>query len=133
MTVEEWEKDFKSFVNELQMPRDDYKGIMEYIDDAISLLKEQEHKDRMFRALEDDWKRLKELLKEQPEIVRCKDCKFMIEDDVFQCGIRAGYFPVHEEWFCADGERKEVMRDDSTIFQRNCAGTQCGGQDPEGT
>ena len=68
MTVEEWEKDFKSFVNELQMPRDDYKGIMEYIDDAISLLKEQEHKDKMFHALEDDWKRLKALLKEQEAV-----------------------------------------------------------------
>ena len=42
MTVNEWAKDFKSFVNELQMPRDDYKGIMEYIDNTISLLKEQE-------------------------------------------------------------------------------------------
>ena len=31
------------------------------------LLKEQEHKDRMYHALEDDWKRLKELLKEQEE------------------------------------------------------------------
>ena len=30
-----------------------------------SLLKEQEHKDKMFHALEEDWKRLKELLKEQ--------------------------------------------------------------------
>ena len=29
------------------------------------LLQEQEHKDRMYHALEDDWKRLKELLKEQ--------------------------------------------------------------------
>jgi hypothetical protein len=42
MTIEEWAKDFKSFVNELEMPRDDYKGIMEYIDDAVSLLKEQQ-------------------------------------------------------------------------------------------
>ena len=42
MTVNEWAEDFKSFVNELQMPRDDYNGIMEYIDDAIVLLKEQE-------------------------------------------------------------------------------------------
>ena len=32
---------------------------------AIALLKQQEHKDKMFHALEDDWKRLKELLKEQ--------------------------------------------------------------------
>ena len=31
------------------------------------LLKKQEHKDNMFYALEDDWKRLKELLKEQEE------------------------------------------------------------------
>lgn len=44
MTIEEWAKDFKSYVNALDMPRDDYKGIMEYIDDAIALLKEQEAK-----------------------------------------------------------------------------------------
>ena len=42
MTIEEWAKDFKSYVNELQMFRDDYNGIMEYIDDALALLKEQE-------------------------------------------------------------------------------------------
>jgi hypothetical protein len=33
------------------MPRDDYKGIMSYIDDALAMLKEQ------------------------PEIIKCKDCK----------------------------------------------------------
>ena len=124
MTVEEWEKDFKSFVNELQMPRDDYKGIMEYIDDAISLLKEQEHKDKMFRALEDDWKRLKALLKEQPEIVRCRDCKhrptqteppktygFSIEfpeGSKCPCQCDDGFYSWYpnDDWFCADGERK---------------------------
>ncbi len=42
MTIEEWAKDFKSYVNELQMPRDDYKSVMSYIDDALLLLKEQE-------------------------------------------------------------------------------------------
>lgn len=42
MTIEEWAKDFKSYVNELDMPRDDYKSIMEYIDDAFSLVKERE-------------------------------------------------------------------------------------------
>lgn len=35
MTIEEWAKDFKSYVNALQMPRDDYKGIMSYIDDVL--------------------------------------------------------------------------------------------------
>ena len=38
------------------------------MDDAIALLKEQGHKDKIFHALEDDWKRLKELLKEQEQI-----------------------------------------------------------------
>ena len=42
---------------------------MKRIDNAIELLKEQEHKDRMYHALEDDWKRLKELLKEQEAVL----------------------------------------------------------------
>lgn len=29
----EWKKDFKGYVNSLSMPRDDYNGIMEYIDE----------------------------------------------------------------------------------------------------
>ena len=38
---------------------------LQLLRDALELLKEQEHKDRMFHALEEDWKRLKKLLKEQ--------------------------------------------------------------------
>ena len=41
---------------------------LECIEDILELLKEQEHKDRMYRALEDDWKRLKELQKEQEAV-----------------------------------------------------------------
>lgn len=36
--------------------------------DALALLQEQEHKDKMFHALESDWKQLKELLKEQEAV-----------------------------------------------------------------
>lgn len=32
-SIVEWKKDFKGYVNSLSMPRDDYKGIMEYIDE----------------------------------------------------------------------------------------------------
>lgn len=46
---------------------------MKRIDNAIELLKEQEHKDRMYHALEDDWKRLKELLKEQKETIENRE------------------------------------------------------------
>ena len=42
MTIKEWREDFKSFINELDIPKDDYNGIMEYIDDGYALLKEQE-------------------------------------------------------------------------------------------
>ena len=42
MTVQEWAKEFKAFINELQMPRDDYKGIIAYIEDGAKLLKAQE-------------------------------------------------------------------------------------------
>lgn len=32
--LEEWKNDFKGYINELSIPRDDYKGIMEYIDEV---------------------------------------------------------------------------------------------------
>lgn len=34
MTLSEWKNDFKGFVKSLSIPRDDYKEIMEYIDDV---------------------------------------------------------------------------------------------------
>ena len=50
-----------------------------------------------------------EFIKEQPQIVRCKDCKYYIEpteEEAGGCLIKAGYFPVSENWFCADGEKE---------------------------
>ena len=35
-TIDAWKEDFKGFVNSLDMPRDDYKGIMEYINELPS-------------------------------------------------------------------------------------------------
>ncbi len=34
MTLSKWKNDFKGFVKSLSIPRDDYKEIMEYIDDV---------------------------------------------------------------------------------------------------
>lgn len=43
------------------------------------------------------------------QVVRCKDCKYMEEfefdDDLCWCGIHE--FARGEDYFCADGERKE--------------------------
>ena len=50
-----------------------------------------------------------------PELVRCKDCKYCVKEPngELYCDILAvGYEPlgskkVNEDWFCADGVRKE--------------------------
>lgn len=45
------------------------------------------------------------MLKEQPEIILCRDCKHHRKDT---CSAGAGMaFPPPDDWFCADGERKE--------------------------
>ena len=102
------------------------------LNDAIALLNEQEH---MFHALEDDWKRLKELLKEQetvehakeilcangwekmrfpegtigkwddPEIVRCKGCKHY--EYGYGCKLWHTINNQSDDWFCADGVGKD--------------------------
>ena len=38
------------------------------------------------------------------EVIRCKDCKYMYEDNQYMCGARG--FCVDENFFCADGERR---------------------------
>ena len=52
-----------------------------------------------------------ELLKEQPDIVRCKECKYYSDgfcynpsayDDVITCGNTS------PDWFCGDGIRRET-------------------------
>lgn len=34
MTINEWKNDFKSYINTIMLPRDDYNGIMDYIDEC---------------------------------------------------------------------------------------------------
>ena len=34
--IDEWKNDFKGYVNALNIPRDDYRGIIEYIDELPS-------------------------------------------------------------------------------------------------
>lgn len=80
MAIQEWANYFKSYVNELNLHRDDYKDIMGYIDDAVALLKEQ------------------------PEIVRCKDCKYW--HDSINCPLYSEGMLTDGNWFCADGERR---------------------------
>ena len=46
--VEEWARDFMAYIDELDITRDDYRGIMEYIDDALTLIREQAPEETRF-------------------------------------------------------------------------------------
>ena len=81
--------------------------------DTIALLKEQES---VIEALKSDLDETLAVLGEQPEIVRCKDCKHRgnSEKCVLSAISEEKDFPLfmldnRGEWFCADGERKEGM------------------------
>ena len=42
-------------------------------------------------------------------LVRCKDCRhctFSDGEQLADCMIKQGWFPVKPDWFCADGERR---------------------------
>lgn len=67
------------------MIHDDHAEVRKQIcDNAIELLKEQEHKDKMFRALEEDWKRLKE---EQEAMNECLKRKCVICPHCENCDV----------------------------------------------
>ena len=49
--IDEWKKDFKGYVNTLDIPRDDYKGIMAYIDELPSAQPDlSDYSDRLWKA-----------------------------------------------------------------------------------
>lgn len=43
------------------------------------------------------------LLKEQPDVVRCKDCKLW--HDSIKCPLYSNGIETSKNWFCAAGER----------------------------
>lgn len=68
--------------------------------EALETLKEQR----------DTIKRLKDKLFSSPDsFVHCKDCRhctFSDGEQLADCMIKQGWFPVKPDWFCADGERR---------------------------
>lgn len=81
--LEKWKNDFKEFISELSMPRDDYKGILAYIDEVPNEALEQQPCEDWYdvpsdemtleqarQAVKDLRKKLVEYLKQEP----CDDC-----------------------------------------------------------
>ena len=55
------------------------------------------------------------LIKDQPEVIRCKDCKYgdqtisTLGKDMVNCKYHSGRFdykPHEPDWFCADGKKR---------------------------
>ena len=89
------------------------EDIAEWADDALELIHDQQSQIAMLVVAQHE---LCEMMKEQPEVVRCKDCINCVKEPngELYCDILAvGYEPlgskkVNADWFCADGERQEV-------------------------
>lgn len=72
--------------------------------DAISILKEQES---VIEALKSDLNETLSVLGEQPDIVRCKDCKYCEYPNAEKEWCKKGHLHGNaKNWFCADGERR---------------------------
>lgn len=142
-SISKWKKEFREYVDSLDIARDDWKGIAEYIDElpsaepdttthdsipaetdkndgdgtsgdcisrqmAIDALKE-----KVFHNLSDEYygamQVLDELPSAQPDIIRCKDCKYCEHwyADKGRCFLwHEGGIDVFEEGFCNYAKRR---------------------------
>ena len=86
---------------------DQFDLCKEMLSDALDLLKEQE---KEISDISNKYLDLAAVASKQPEIVRCKDCKYLDpEDKKCDCGHDIRWqLPRSENWYCADGERNET-------------------------
>ena len=79
VTIDEWKNDFKGYVNLLDIPRDDYNGIMEYIDELPSADVRPVRRGRWIVHYDDIWptestQECSECHEEVPLLIDCKFC-----------------------------------------------------------
>ena len=76
--------------------------------EIISMLKEQES---VIEALKSDLDETLKVLGEQPDIVRCKDCKYWRTNTEFcMCwSVANAAHHTNPNWFCTNGERKSNL------------------------
>ena len=88
---------------EAVLSRDPLDAPWDLIDDTLALLKEQEAKIEQLNRFVNGFSR------DAMPVVRCKDCKHRDPEDR-KCDSGHGIqwqLPRQDDWFCADGERKE--------------------------
>ena len=69
--------------------------------DSLALLKEQAN---AYDYLQKQFFEVQDKLIEQPQIVRCKDCKHY--ESGYGCKLWHTIYNQSDDWFCADGERR---------------------------
>ena len=94
------------------MIHDDHAEVRKRIcDDALALLKEDQKlldlQHGALRGSSDMVELLFNKLDDQPQIVRCKDCKHILPKGFYHKHSRK----VTDDWFCADGERRTDEQD----------------------
>lgn len=96
----------------------DIKFVIKGLEDAKDVIRKSELTGSKKIRLIDACCNAVTLLKEQPQIVRCKDCKhrptypeaYGAEIDgkwCYWCELHRSW--KHDDWYCADGERKEGL------------------------
>ena len=74
------------------------KEYEDYVNSYISLTTSDDYEFEMHKAV-------LALLKEQPQIVRCKDCRWYDEKISFCDNC---HLPREQTFFCGDGKRREI-------------------------
>lgn len=84
------------------MDENSKRHLLSTFDDIIELMATQGKKVVCRRLLE-----IRKLLREQPEIVLCKDCKHRNEYRTGSCPFYTTWgSAAPDDWFCADGKRR---------------------------
>ena len=137
--IETWKNDFREFVNSLNLSRDDYKAMMEYIDEipavqpdhiadsgkmgCVDVIRRQAAIDAVNdlsnpSSLVDVKRILVDLSAEEPEIIRCKDCKWyelpshrISENCVRWMKRNCILLPIKPNDYCSYAERREDETD----------------------
>ena len=87
-SISKWKKEFREYVDSLDIARDDWKGIIEYIDELPSI---------------------------QPNIIRCKDCIYQTESwsGIKYCEAHGDHIGKDYD-YCSNARRKEDGQTDFT-------------------
>ena len=85
----------------------DREKVIKELHDARRYLEDKEWSDRCASPHIDAINNALVMLKEQPQIVHCKDCKYQVDRGRKYKDCDQHFLQAKDNWFCADGVRKE--------------------------